>query len=92
MQETPTIKTGDRVRVMQTDAMVLFGHADKQMIVTRVVPVEPGKCAVLGHTDDGDLLVVMDHSVMKMGTLSEKIAENRPDLLMPGERSGMRAG
>lgn len=26
------------------------------------------------------------------GTLTEQIAKNRPDLLMPGELSGMRAG
>lgn len=92
MRDIPTIKVGDRVRVMQTDAMVMFGHANKQFVVKRVVPVEPCKCCLIGNTDDGEAMVVMDHSVMKMGTISELIAENRADLLMPGERTGMRAG
>lgn len=65
MRVEPKIALYDRVRIMQTDNMVAFGHANKVFRVTSIQSPPRSSRVLIGHTDEHELMIVSEHSVMK---------------------------
>lgn len=70
-QTIPRVQLGDTIRVMQTDTMVTFGHANKIAKVTKIIEkaFSSGSLTIFATVIDTDEeLIVMDHSIQIIET------------------------
>lgn len=85
MQTTPNFVEGDVVRIMQTDTMVEFGHANKLVKVTMVTKTAADSYRfITREIVTNQLIILSAHSMVRM-TRTDADAYRQRALAQPKE-------